>query len=61
MPDRLPSPLTAPQGRVEGRRSGLPPCAPALGRRVLVTEKLIRNLRAAPYGAARFCGGRLGR
>lgn len=31
-----------------------PPCAPALGRRVLVTEKLIRSLRAAPFGAARF-------
>lgn len=33
------------------------PAAPALGRRVLVTEKLIRSLCAAPIGAARFCMG----
>ena len=55
--DYLPSPLTAPQGRVEGRQTGLPPRAPALSRRVLTTEKLMRSLRAAPFGAARFCMG----
>lgn len=34
-----------------------PPCAPALGRRVLATEKLIISLRAVPFGAARLVWG----
>lgn len=34
-----------------------PPRAPALSCRVLATEKLIRSLRAAPFGAALFVWG----
>ena len=50
----LPSPLTASQGRVEGRQHGLPPRAPALGRRVLTAEKLIIKFVCRPFGAARL-------
>ena len=33
-----------------------PPCAPALSRRMLVTEKLIISLCAAPLGRHFLCG-----
>ena len=36
------------------------PSRPASGRRVLVTEKLIRSLCAAPFGAALFVWGLVG-